>query len=559
MKKRIASILCIFAVLVIGAFMNIASNGCPEGGRWVLCRDGVARHCCNEPCCPSEVNDFYYNLSDLPAPDLRYTNLDGLVDFRTTTLEVRTSDGDLINTKLKGRVSIKGGVCSGECGLELLYLDLESVEKNITTVKGRKVSKLFVRNLNSWQGIKKTNSSILVNENSKLGIEAIVDGKKNISEMNVSTLIEGRIDYNVLRSTGNETVPTNKITIVGNFSGSDAAAILTINIWATDCETIIRPVVECRYGIDRNDPAYVHFYANFSMLANLQSSQDICDALLESEYQNICSSGAGNEIIPSFACKKKELPPENNEIEMAKELKFTWKDGEGKTLSNQYIFNQYYVPVYPVSLTVENKWGKTTSAKVVKAPVCSATVPLAPGACAWVRLDKSESHGRSNSWCQDGAFLTALDLDGDPDFSPHDTPVVGHARCCLPKLKNPGWETCKWEEIGRKSHQRNSSWCENNAFLTSLDLDRDSELSSHDSPIVGGARCCTSKGVVSSYGSNECTWVEIGIRSHQRAGSWCPKGEYLTALDLDGKPSMDGADSPVVGHALCCPFPAAPQ
>jgi hypothetical protein len=41
----------------------------------------------------------------------------------------------------------------------------------------------------------------------------------------------------------------------------------------------------------------------------------------------------------------------------------------------------------------------------------------------------------------------------------------------------------------QKSHQAGSGWCLNGAFITQIDLDRENTADPHDSPIIGLARC----------------------------------------------------------------------
>lgn len=52
----------------------------------------------------------------------------------------------------------------------------------------------------------------------------------------------------------------------------------------------------------------------------------------------------------------------------------------------------------------------------------------------WVdgKLTGIDSHQAGESWCEDGAFLTQLDLDGIGGLG-HDAPVVGQAKCSEPR------------------------------------------------------------------------------------------------------------------------------
>jgi hypothetical protein len=513
--------------------------------------DGYKCCCPGEPCC---MGTKYSRLSQVPRPDLSYSSLDGLVDYGKTTLKVKTSDGDYIETELKGRVAITEGICSEPpCPLNVLLLELTPIQDQFTSAQGKSISGVFVRNANTWTGTRLNDGTITMDSTNKLGMEATIDGQWQASFLNPNAWFKGFIYYNESRLTDTGPRVNNLIEITGNFADENVNVLLAFSIWATDCRPVIQPSGQCRPNIESGLPGYVHFDSDFSMLGNMQSSQDLCDALLAPKYEDVCTSG-GDAEFPTFSCKTQPLPSSNNKVEVAKLLKFYWKDANGKVFSDKYTADLDRMPVFPVSLTVENKWGKTVSATLNDAPVCSPDVALEPGACAWEQLSGAQSHQRSDNWCPKGSFLTALDLEGDRSYSAHDAPLVGYARCCAPhKEQSAGWASCSWTAIGRRSHQQGASWCANNAFLTALDLDADQALSAHDSPIVGQARCCTPIGPAPSE-TGACSWVEIGRRSHQRGGNWCPTNSYLAALDLDGVRRLSAHDAPIVGRALCCPL-----
>ena len=43
------------------------------------------------------------------------------------------------------------------------------------------------------------------------------------------------------------------------------------------------------------------------------------------------------------------------------------------------------------------------------------------------------SHQAGQAWCEDGAFITQFDLDSKAEYDPHDSPVVGRAKCSRPR------------------------------------------------------------------------------------------------------------------------------
>lgn len=173
------------------------------------------------------------------------------------------------------------------------------------------------------------------------------------------------------------------------------------------------------------------------------------------------------------------------------------------------------------------------------------------GTCQWVSLPLAASHQRGPDWCPAGSYLTQIDLDGVREVSAHDAPLVGQARCCSIAAAPPQWGTCSWREVGVVSHQQDGSWCDSGELLTQFDLDGDASYSVFDAPYVGGAKCCEVPTTASQPAAP--VWVEVGPQeSHGDLGRWCPDGTFLIALDLDGGDSgYAGHDAPWVGRALC--------
>lgn len=557
MNKYLIRLIGVTLLIYAGVSSIVGSgSSCDPPRQWVECRFGEVKCCLpEEPCCLPLGGSRYSQLAQVSKPDLTHTNLDGLVDFGQTKLRVEIpSANDYFETNLKGRVALTGGICpQPPCPLQVVLAELRPLQDPLTSAKGRSVSDVFVRNANPWNGRRLSDASIDMDAGAKLAIEAVVDGEYHGTIVNLGNEFKGALYPNVTRQTDAGPRVNNRMAISGQFVDEDLKVTLTLSLWATDCQPVVKPIVECRPNIESGLPGYVHFDSDFLMLGNLQSSQDLCDALLVPDYEDVCTSG-GSAEFPTFTCQQQPLPAPSNKAEVAKLLKFYWKDANGTLFSTQYTTDRDQLPVFPVHLTVENKWGKSVSATVSDAPVCTSDVRLAPGACAWEILDEAESHQQSNDWCPVGAFLTALDLEGDPSYSSHDTPFVGYARCCMPRTEPARWASCAWTAIGARSHQQGPSWCADQGFLTALDLDSDQALSAYDSPIVGQARCCRPTGSTPAE-NRVCTWVEVGRRSHQRAGNWCPNSAYLVALDLDGDRGLSAYDAPVVGRALCCSFP----
>jgi hypothetical protein len=119
------------------------------------------------------------------------------------------------------------------------------------------------------------------------------------------------------------------------------------------------------------------------------------------------------------------------------------------------------------------------------------------GQCSWVKYGNSgiESH-QAKPLCPNGQYLTGLDLDRLPTDA-MDSPGVGQGFCCPfgDPNKYLSWGSCAWvkvEQAGINSHQP-VTWCPNGSFMVGLDLDRKGSYDAMDSPVVGQAYCCSPK------------------------------------------------------------------
>jgi hypothetical protein len=178
--------------------------------------------------------------------------------------------------------------------------------------------------------------------------------------------------------------------------------------------------------------------------------------------------------------------------------------------------------------------------------------------CAWFPIGQvgKNSH-QPTQLCPDGAFLTALDFDGDRRVSGHDAPVIGQARCCfVAGAESAKWTLSSWVPVGIKSHSGLDTWCPVGHFITGIDLDACGTCDPKDSPIVGQVLCSKLGG--SSYAVWGSTyWMDVGTAKSHQPGEWCLDGAFITQIDLDRDGSLDPNDSPIVGHAKCSSLTAA--
>ena len=387
----IAQIACYGALSVLVPVLVHGCAECEPDQEEVFCYkyiveslpDGriIQRHVVIPACEPPGCHPGYTTikrLSQIPRPDLSYTNLDGVVDFGVTTLLVEADDGDVLETKLMGRVAIADALCPSDsptpCLLNLVLVELEPVDKTLTTSQGRTVTDVFARNANLWTGTRLPDGSIDMDSSNELALEATIKGEKRARVLNVNAFFEGKLEYNVPRLTNTGPRTDNRIDIVGNFADDDFTATLSIRIWLTDCRPGVEPSVKC-VSIEPETPVagrYLRFSSTYRNLGNMQASQDLCDALLY-KTKDRCEAGGSLEF-PTFTCKEEPLP--TDPVEVAKMLKFTWRDAKGRVLGNQHQFYLGYMPPFPVTLTVENKWGKQETSVIYKKPEGACPGPL---------------------------------------------------------------------------------------------------------------------------------------------------------------------------------------
>jgi hypothetical protein len=172
--------------------------------------------------------------------------------------------------------------------------------------------------------------------------------------------------------------------------------------------------------------------------------------------------------------------------------------------------------------------------------------------CRWIEVGAQRSHQAGAAWCPNGSFMTQFDLDGNRNLGAHDAPVVGRAQCCRVAQFNSPWGNCHWAKVGaQRSFEPGWTWCSDGDFLVALDLDGDRSRPPGMSPAVGQAMCCRAQsGPAARWGS---TFLEPvgGQRSHQPGAAWCPNGSFLTRIELASAPGAADHDSPIVGRATC--------
>jgi hypothetical protein len=344
--------------------------------------------CCDKDknedlCCQEHDKDSkQFKLSQLPTPELSYAGLDGLVDFGTSILRVEVpSEGDYFETRLKGRIAISGGICTAtqkECPLQVLFVELKPAldPLPLQTAKKKSVSGVLVRNVNTWTGRRQMNDgAIVMDTTNRLGLQGTLDGTEYAAVLDPTPWFKGSMHYNAIRLTASGPRTNNLIKIFGKFSSGDIQATLTINIWATRCQPVIHPSAQCLPDIEAGFPGRLELTSTYERLESMQSSQDLCDTLMVSDPTTVCTAG-GDAEFPTFTCKKQPLPPAATPAEVASQLEFRWRDATGYELGDAPAETLQWMPVFPVTLTVENKWGRRVDAQVMQASQ-SATCPKA--------------------------------------------------------------------------------------------------------------------------------------------------------------------------------------
>ena len=492
------------------------------------------------------------NIYELSYPDLSYTSLDGLVDFGLTKLEITINrDGDELKSYLKGKMAIKGGICPGA------ECHLQILQVELESLKEHFVT------------AKGKNVTNLFTRNLNIWTgKKLSDGTIQFdpgSKLGLQARVSGN-EYSASLNPGsmingkiifNAPRLTDSISAVNNridVKGNFSDEDITLNLNIAFWMTDCRPVATPKATCRPNIESGLPGHVEFSSTFDRLENMKYSQDLcdaLKSPDYTKVCRAGGTVEFPTFSCDKKSDPPTTNPFETAKHLEFTWLDANGRLLSKEFNFNMDRIPIFPITLNVKNEFKKIIKETIQDAPVCTSDVPLEPGACAWEKV--FDGGHQPNNWCPEGTFLTAIDLDSDHHHSSFDEPFVGAARCCAPNASKLDWASCSWNPIGIKSHQKYGSWCAENKFLTCLDFDSDTSLDAHDSPIVGQAGCCALADMAPS-GTQQCYWVEIGDLSHKRSGGWCKPGFFLAAMDLDGDRNMSAYDAPVVGRSFCCPL-----
>jgi hypothetical protein len=113
----------------------------------------------------------------------------------------------------------------------------------------------------------------------------------------------------------------------------------------------------------------------------------------------------------------------------------------------------------------------------------------------WVPIEQKgqSSHSMTGSWCPQGSYITGIDLDSCPACDPRDSPVIGAVLCSKPS-GNGLWGSTYWMDVGPEKSHQTREWCLDGAYITQLDLDRAGDADPHDSPVVGKAKCSCPRG-----------------------------------------------------------------
>jgi hypothetical protein len=392
MKSNIRKQLPVwFLLLLLIGVLPLA--GCGGGGGCgpgeVLDWCGGGYYCCSpaggSTCC---LGPYYSSLTEIPSPDLTYATLEGPVDFGTSWLKVNIpEEGDSLIVPVKGKIAMMGGVCSShlDCNLEVVLLELTPLDKAYTTSKGHTVKDMFVRNVNTWKGVRLANTNLIAMDlQNQLALEATVDGDEHGRVLNPNAHFEGQLFYASVRAKGGGMglVQNNKLMITGEFTDGTVYAEFAVNMWLADCQPTVTADVACTPNIETDClECYdsLVFSSEFTLLGNLQSDQDLCEAMLAADPHTVCwAEETGEDVTPTtFHCATETLPPASNKVETAKHLDFRWVDAHGFLMSDQYEFVIDYSPAFPVDLTVTNKWGRTVSDELTSHG-CTWNVRLKP-------------------------------------------------------------------------------------------------------------------------------------------------------------------------------------
>ena len=300
--------------------------------------------------------------SALMSSKPRDATLEGPIDFGLSYMNVRLPQvGDHARVNLQGQVAIIGGNCPGyTCPIQVSFARLTPKYGDFVTRQGRSFAGLVALNQGTWSGTTYPDGTFRLAPESELAVSARVDGRHTAHVVKPSQFIQGRVQYNRMRTKWWSRSRDNAIIIDGTLNNSTLSLDLHLHSWLTNCRPKISAQASCWGGADGTEQ-YVRLHSSAEILGNL-SGADLCEAMKESDSARVCYAG-GSVEWPYFFCRESGISWMTPE-QRAQRLTFTWRDASGTVLGTRNDLFLRDMPAFPVTLTVENEFGKRASREI---------------------------------------------------------------------------------------------------------------------------------------------------------------------------------------------------
>lgn len=316
--------------------------------------------------CASFLGSFAYGLMSAKTPTASF---DGAVDFGRSYIELSVpSRNEKVKVNVKGVVNVEGGNCPGrQCPIRIWQVDLAGM--NGFSLQGRQIKEFTLHNAGILDGSKTPDDTFSHDPGSKARLAAVVKVNGKTQVWDAPAVFSGSIKFGVTRNKSTASTPSNLLSLEMPLSMADneITGKLVLVAWFADCRPKASASASCYTGIDYE--RRVRFSSSFALLGAF-GNRDLCAAVgKDLGYARECQSQSiDNGEFRKFFCSEKSGPEPVNPFEAARRLKFSWLDGDGKRLGDAYTFTLDHLPKFPVSLTVENEWGRKISTVIANKP-----------------------------------------------------------------------------------------------------------------------------------------------------------------------------------------------
>jgi hypothetical protein len=368
---------------------------------------------------------------------------EGPVDFGLSSMELFSSDNnDRATVPIQGKLAMIGGNCPGQqCDFQIGYARLVPKDGPFTSEKGTRMSDVLAINQGVWTGTKFADGTIQMSPNSSLALSGSFDDEQKLFVFDSSSYIQGKIKTLYRTKVSGGGTQENALVIDTDFRNGPLQVKLHLHYWLTNCQPWVTANASC--VTDPDSVAHLlRLDSDFGLLGNMLS-QDLCNAMAAADTTTVCSSTVSDDNeFTAFSCAEQSNLNAADYWERAKHLNFVWRDHLGGILGTQPILNLKAMPWFPVTLSIENEWGRSVSSTVDKVPLgeyCPEpgrpyTKPMVDDyRLDWCRMPAAEcGQAAAEAWCAKQGYHGLLYFTEDPDVGQQGivTKVIGTGELC---------------------------------------------------------------------------------------------------------------------------------